>query len=84
VSLPPPDGDQPRPTRLGEVPWLEPYPDKRLEGVADSAPVRDPQAGVCHAIGLLVLTLSGGRICAMTRFDNSTLPRFGLPRTLPT
>jgi DNA-directed RNA polymerase specialized sigma24 family protein len=31
----------------------------------------------------LVLTLSGGRICAMTRFDNSVLPRFGLPRTLP-
>jgi len=45
--------------------------------------VRDPQAGVSHAIGLLVLTLSGSRICAMTRFDNSVLPRFGLPRTLP-
>jgi RNA polymerase sigma-70 factor (ECF subfamily) len=45
--------------------------------------IRDPQAGVCHALGLLVLTLSGGRICAMTRFDNSVLPRFGLPRTLP-
>ena len=44
---------------------------------------RDPQAGVSHAIGLLVLTLSGSRICAMTRFDNSVLPRFGLPRTLP-
>ena len=36
-----------------------------------------------YAIGLLVLTLSGSRICAMTRFDNSVLPRFGLPRTLP-
>jgi len=45
--------------------------------------VRDPQAGVSHAIGLLVLTLSGSRIRAMTRFDNSILPRFGLPRTLP-
>jgi RNA polymerase sigma-70 factor (ECF subfamily) len=44
---------------------------------------RDPQAGVSHAIGLLVLTLSGSRIRAMTRFDNSVLPRFGLPRTLP-
>ena len=44
---------------------------------------RDPQAGVCHACGLLVLTLSGHRICAMTRFDTSVLPRFGLPRTLP-
>jgi RNA polymerase sigma-70 factor (TIGR02960 family) len=44
---------------------------------------RDPQTGVCHALGLLVLTLSGSRIGAMTRFDNSVLPRFGLPRTLP-
>jgi RNA polymerase sigma-70 factor (TIGR02960 family) len=45
--------------------------------------VRDPQAGVSHAIGLLVLTLSGSRISALTRFDNSVLPRFGLPRTPP-
>jgi hypothetical protein len=44
--------------------------------------VRDPQ-GVSHVIGLLVLTLSGSRICAMTRFDTSVLPRFGLPRSLP-
>jgi RNA polymerase sigma-70 factor (TIGR02960 family) len=44
---------------------------------------RDPQTEVCHALGLLVLTLSGSRISAMTRFDNSVLPRFGLPRTLP-
>jgi hypothetical protein len=45
--------------------------------------VRDPVAGIAHANGLLVLTLAGSRICAMTRFDNSVLPRFGLPRTLP-
>ena len=45
--------------------------------------VRDPRAGVCHALGLLVLTLSGTQIRAMTRFDTSVLPRFGLPRTLP-
>jgi RNA polymerase sigma-70 factor (ECF subfamily) len=38
---------------------------------------------VLHANGLLVLTLTGDRICAMTRFDNSVLSRFGLPRTLP-
>jgi RNA polymerase sigma-70 factor (TIGR02960 family) len=44
---------------------------------------RDPQTGVCHACGLLVVTLSGNQICALTRFDNSILPRFGLPRTLP-
>jgi hypothetical protein len=34
-------------------------------------------------MGLLVLTLTGDRICAITRFDNGVLPRFGLPRTLP-
>jgi RNA polymerase sigma-70 factor (TIGR02960 family) len=45
--------------------------------------VRDPQTGASHTVGLLVLTLSGTRICAMTRFDGSTLPRFGLPRALP-
>jgi hypothetical protein len=27
----------------------------------------------------MVLTLSGSHVCAMTRFDASTLPRFGLP-----
>ena len=45
--------------------------------------VRDPQASLWHAIGLLVLTLTGNRICAMTRFDTSVLARFGFPRTLP-
>jgi RNA polymerase sigma-70 factor (TIGR02960 family) len=38
---------------------------------------------VSHTVGLLVLTLSGSRIRAMTRFDSSVMPRFGLPRTLP-
>ncbi|MDT5048970.1 MAG: hypothetical protein QOG75_4868, partial [Mycobacterium sp.] len=33
--------------------------------------------------GLLVLTLTGEKICALTRFDNDVLPRFGLPRSLP-
>jgi RNA polymerase sigma-70 factor (ECF subfamily) len=45
--------------------------------------VRDPQARVAHANGLLVATLAGPRICTLTRFDNSVLPGFGLPRTLP-
>jgi RNA polymerase sigma-70 factor (TIGR02960 family) len=45
--------------------------------------LRDPRAGALHANGLIVLTLAGRRICAITRFDNSTAPRFGLPRTLP-
>jgi RNA polymerase sigma-70 factor (TIGR02960 family) len=45
--------------------------------------VRDPGVRVFHAMGLLVLTLAGDQICAITRFDNSVLPRFGLPRKLP-
>ena len=43
-----------------------------------------PRIPVAHAHGLLVLTLSGDQICALTRFtDNALLPRFGLPPTLP-
>lgn len=30
-----PQVDPPEPTRLGEVVWLEPYPDARLEGGLD-------------------------------------------------
>jgi hypothetical protein len=44
--------------------------------------VTERHAPVAHANGLLVLTLTGARICALTRFDNSVLPHFGLPRTL--
>ncbi|HEY6426537.1 MAG TPA: sigma-70 family RNA polymerase sigma factor [Acidimicrobiales bacterium] len=39
--------------------------------------------GIRHGVGLFVLTLTGDRICAMTRFENSVLPWFGLPRSLP-
>ena len=49
---------------------------------AFGAYLRTP-TGIGHGIGLLVLTLSGDRICAMTRFENSVLPWFGLPRSLP-
>ncbi len=40
-------------------------------------------AGVSHGTGMYVLTCTGDRICAMTRFENSVLPWFGLPRSLP-
>jgi RNA polymerase sigma-70 factor (TIGR02960 family) len=40
-------------------------------------------SGIRRGVGLYVLTLTGDRICAMTRFDNSVLPSFGLPRSLP-
>ena len=40
-------------------------------------------AGARPGTGLFVLTLTGDHISALTRFDNNVLPRFGLPRTLP-
>jgi RNA polymerase sigma-70 factor (ECF subfamily) len=39
--------------------------------------------GLSHGVGLYVLTLAGDRICALTRFENSVLPSFGLPRSIP-
>jgi RNA polymerase sigma-70 factor (ECF subfamily) len=44
---------------------------------------RDRHAPVWHATGLLVVTLAGDRVSMITRFDNSVIPRFGLPRSLP-
>jgi len=44
--------------------------------------IRDPAAGVFRSNGMLVVTLAGERIRAMTRFDNSLIARFGLPRRL--
>ena len=51
--------------------------------LAFGAYLRDPAARVARANSLLVLTLTGNRIRAMTRFDGSVLPSFGLPRSLP-
>jgi RNA polymerase sigma-70 factor (TIGR02960 family) len=51
--------------------------------LAFGAYLRAPTGGIRHGAGLLVLTLTGDRICAMTRFDNNVLPSFGLPRSLP-
>ena len=42
-----------------------------------------PPAASATATGLDVLTLTGDRICAITHFDSSVLPSFGLPRSLP-
>ncbi|MFF1481670.1 sigma-70 family RNA polymerase sigma factor [Streptomyces sp. NPDC058301] len=39
--------------------------------------------GISHGTGLYVLTLADHRVSAMTRFDNSMLPWFGLPCSLP-
>ena len=44
---------------------------------------RDEATGLFRAYGVIVFTLSGGAVSAITRFDNSLLGHFGLPRTLP-
>ena len=41
------------------------------------------RTGTRYGTGLIVLTLTGDRICAMTHFDKSVLPQFGLPPSLP-
>jgi RNA polymerase sigma-70 factor (ECF subfamily) len=47
--------------------------------------LRDPRTPILHAHGMLLLTLTGNRISAVTRFhDNSLLGVFGLPRSLRT
>ncbi len=43
----------------------------------------DGVTGAGRAGGILVLTLAGERISAITRFDAGIMDRFGLPRTLP-
>jgi RNA polymerase sigma-70 factor (TIGR02960 family) len=58
------------PTRANGQPALAVYaPDANGEAV--------------RAIGLLVVTVAGGRVAAITRFDPGVLSHFGLPRTLP-
>jgi RNA polymerase sigma-70 factor (ECF subfamily) len=45
--------------------------------------LRVPTGGIRHGFGLDVLTLTGDQIRAITHFDSSVLPAFGLPRSLP-
>ncbi len=47
--------------------------------------LRDPHTEIAHAYGLMVLTLAGGRLTAITGFaDTSVFRPFGLPRTVHT
>jgi RNA polymerase sigma-70 factor (ECF subfamily) len=45
--------------------------------------VRAPVSGIRHGTGLYVLTLTGERVRAITRFETSVLPWFELPQALP-
>ena len=57
VSTPPRAGlTPPEPTRLGELPWLEPCPDALLEGVADSAPGPEARYETTESVSLAIIT----------------------------
>jgi RNA polymerase sigma-70 factor (TIGR02960 family) len=57
VAAPPPAGlEPPEPTRLGELLWLEPYPDALLEGLADRAPGPDARYEARESISLAFIT----------------------------
>src|SRR5262249_30735086 len=51
--------------------------------LAFGAYLQPPHTGAAQANGLLVLTLAGNPVSALTRFEAAVLPRFGLPLTLP-
>ena len=56
VDWPPPGAELPEPTRLGEVAWLEPYPDVLLEGLADAAPGPEARYEAREAISVAFVT----------------------------
>src|SRR5262249_20076343 len=56
VDWPPPGVELPEPTRLGEVVWLEPYPDVLLEGLADAAPGPEARYEAREAISVAFVT----------------------------
>jgi RNA polymerase sigma-70 factor (ECF subfamily) len=56
VEWPPPGVELPSPTRLGEVTWLEPYPDVLLEGLADAAPGPDARYESTETISVAFVT----------------------------
>jgi RNA polymerase sigma-70 factor, ECF subfamily len=56
MNWPPPGVVPPEPTRLGEVAWLEPYPDVLLEGLADAAPGPEARYESREAISVAFVT----------------------------
>src|SRR5215471_5958792 len=56
MDWPPPGVELPEPTRLGEVVWLEPYPDVLLEGLADASPGPEARYEATEAISVAFVT----------------------------
>src|ERR1700726_4997674 len=51
-----PNVEPPEPTRLGEVPWLQPYPDALLEGAIDLPPGPEARYEQTESISLAFVT----------------------------
>jgi RNA polymerase sigma-70 factor (ECF subfamily) len=68
--------------------------DAHRRGIARMVPVRangqpgwgeyvlDPVTGRLHLAGVLVVALTGDKICEVTHFETAVAPYFGLPRSL--
>ena len=56
VNWPPPGVNVPKPSRFGEVIWLQPYPDVLLEGLADATPGPEARYEASEAISLAFVT----------------------------
>jgi RNA polymerase sigma-70 factor (ECF subfamily) len=56
LAWPPAGVELPAPTQIGEVAWLEPYPDVLLEGLADSAPGPEARYEATEAISVAFVT----------------------------
>jgi RNA polymerase sigma-70 factor (ECF subfamily) len=67
--------------------WWGMWPVKLVPTRANGQPafgyyLQDAHAPIAHAHGLIVLTLAGDKVCAITRFGDTVFPQFGLPRTV--
>jgi RNA polymerase sigma-70 factor (TIGR02960 family) len=56
VTTPPLPATAPQPTRIGEVVWLQPYPDLLMDGVPDEAPGPEARYESREAISLAFVT----------------------------
>jgi RNA polymerase sigma-70 factor (ECF subfamily) len=57
-------------------------PTRANDQPAFGAYLRAPD-GVRHGVGLYVVEVAGDRVSALTRFEDTALPWFGLPGSLP-
>jgi RNA polymerase sigma-70 factor (ECF subfamily) len=94
ITMPPSQLEYQGPATIGEflrraVAALGSHRQRLLPTRANTQPAfgcyrLDPEAGLAHAAGMMVLTLRKDRISHITRFlDNSVGVRFGLPPTIP-